>query len=244
MKYVPRSGRAETEQGELIRAVEKLADEARRHGNAHWSEDFERLAEFVRDRLTTSSSSTAPSRTRSTLTSTGSSPTRSRCSTRRSTAACSTTSSSGRERTRSRSRSRPISASRSRGRAAGRTGRTCRARRAAVGRLPALEADDHLAQTARRHLHARCVAVARALGHDDPARARSATRAGRSPTAPNGSPSSSTKAPLDRDASRRPRPSPSDTGRSSWPAPRPWPPRARRGARPLQPPRRRRMSCA
>jgi hypothetical protein len=55
MKYVPRSGRAETEQGELIRAVEKLADEARRHGNAHWSEDFERLAEFVRARLTASS---------------------------------------------------------------------------------------------------------------------------------------------------------------------------------------------
>ena len=54
-RYVPRSGRAETEQGELIRAVEKLADEARRHGNAHWSEDFERLAEFVRDRLTASS---------------------------------------------------------------------------------------------------------------------------------------------------------------------------------------------
>ena len=55
MKSVPRSGRAETEQGELIRAVEKLADEARRHGNAHWSDDFERLAEFVRDRLTRSS---------------------------------------------------------------------------------------------------------------------------------------------------------------------------------------------
>jgi len=55
MKYVPRSGRAETEQGELIRAVEKLADEGRRHGNAHWSDDFERLAEFVRDRLTRSS---------------------------------------------------------------------------------------------------------------------------------------------------------------------------------------------
>ncbi len=54
-RYVPRSGQAETEQGELIRAVEKLADEARRHGNAHWSEDFERLAEFVRDRLTASS---------------------------------------------------------------------------------------------------------------------------------------------------------------------------------------------
>jgi hypothetical protein len=55
IKYVPRSGQAETEQGELIRAVEKLADEARRHGNAHWNEDFEHLAEFVRDRLTASS---------------------------------------------------------------------------------------------------------------------------------------------------------------------------------------------
>jgi hypothetical protein len=54
-RYVPRSGRADTEQGELIRAVEKLADEARRHGNAHWNEDFEHLAEFARDRLTASS---------------------------------------------------------------------------------------------------------------------------------------------------------------------------------------------
>ena len=30
-------------------------EQARRHGNAHWSEGFERLAEFVRDRLTSSS---------------------------------------------------------------------------------------------------------------------------------------------------------------------------------------------
>ena len=54
-KYVPRSGRAETEQGELVRAVEKLADEARRNGNVNWDEDFARLAEFVRERLTASS---------------------------------------------------------------------------------------------------------------------------------------------------------------------------------------------
>jgi hypothetical protein len=54
MKYVPRSGQAETEQGELVRAVEKLADEARRNANANWDAAFERLAEFVRDRLTSS----------------------------------------------------------------------------------------------------------------------------------------------------------------------------------------------
>ena len=54
-KYVPHSGQAETEQGELVRAVEKLADEARRSGNAHWGPEFERLAEFVRGRLTSSS---------------------------------------------------------------------------------------------------------------------------------------------------------------------------------------------
>jgi hypothetical protein len=37
--YVPKSGQAETVQGELLRAIEKLADEAQRNGNINFSED-------------------------------------------------------------------------------------------------------------------------------------------------------------------------------------------------------------
>lgn len=37
--YVPKSGQAETVQGELLRAVEKLADEAQRNGNINFNED-------------------------------------------------------------------------------------------------------------------------------------------------------------------------------------------------------------
>ena len=53
-KYVPRSGQAETVQGELIRAVEKLRDEAVRNGNVNWDDGFEILACFIRDTLVSS----------------------------------------------------------------------------------------------------------------------------------------------------------------------------------------------
>lgn len=49
--YVPPKGQAETVQGELIRAVEKLRDEAQRNGNMNWDDGHEILAAFVRDTL-------------------------------------------------------------------------------------------------------------------------------------------------------------------------------------------------
>jgi hypothetical protein len=49
--YVPKRGQADTVQGELIRAVEKLRDEAHRNGNVNWDGGHVILAEFVRDTL-------------------------------------------------------------------------------------------------------------------------------------------------------------------------------------------------
>ncbi len=37
--YVPKSGQAETLQGEMLRAIEKLADEAQRNGNINFNPD-------------------------------------------------------------------------------------------------------------------------------------------------------------------------------------------------------------
>ncbi|MFI7425057.1 hypothetical protein [Nonomuraea sp. NPDC049684] len=52
--HVPRRGQAETVQGELLRAVEKLRDEAQRNGNTNWDEHHERLLAYLRATLTTS----------------------------------------------------------------------------------------------------------------------------------------------------------------------------------------------
>lgn len=49
--YVPKRGQADTVQGELIRAVEKLRDEAQRNGNQNWSKGHAILAEFLQDTL-------------------------------------------------------------------------------------------------------------------------------------------------------------------------------------------------
>ena len=49
--YVPRSGQSLTVQGELLRANEKLRDEAHRNGNANWDEGHELLARYILDRL-------------------------------------------------------------------------------------------------------------------------------------------------------------------------------------------------
>lgn len=49
--YVPPSGQAKTVQGELLRAVEKLRDEAQRNGNCNWDDGHETLARFVRETL-------------------------------------------------------------------------------------------------------------------------------------------------------------------------------------------------
>jgi hypothetical protein len=51
LRYVPERGQADTVQGELIRAVEKLRDEAQRNGNLNWSGDHVALARYIRDEL-------------------------------------------------------------------------------------------------------------------------------------------------------------------------------------------------
>lgn len=52
--YVPKRGQAETVQGELLRANEKLRDESQRNGNMNWDEGHEMLARFLLDTLTES----------------------------------------------------------------------------------------------------------------------------------------------------------------------------------------------
>lgn len=49
--YVPKRGQANTVQGELVRAVEKLRDEAGRNGNINWDDGFERLVLFLQRTL-------------------------------------------------------------------------------------------------------------------------------------------------------------------------------------------------
>ena len=49
--YVPKRGQADTVQGELIRAVEKLRDEAQRNGNVNWGKNHVLLAEYLRHTL-------------------------------------------------------------------------------------------------------------------------------------------------------------------------------------------------
>jgi hypothetical protein len=48
---VPHSGQAATIQGELLRAVEKLRDEAQRNGNINWDGGYETLIAYLRDNL-------------------------------------------------------------------------------------------------------------------------------------------------------------------------------------------------
>jgi hypothetical protein len=48
---VPPSGQADTVQGELLRAIEKLRDEAMRNGNINWDEGHEILLHFLRSTL-------------------------------------------------------------------------------------------------------------------------------------------------------------------------------------------------
>ena len=52
--FVPKSGQAETVQGELIRAIEKLRDEAQRNGNGNWDKGHEILAKYIETILTDS----------------------------------------------------------------------------------------------------------------------------------------------------------------------------------------------
>jgi hypothetical protein len=49
--FVPPSGQADTVQGELLRAVEKLRDESLRNGNANWDDGHETLVAYLRSKL-------------------------------------------------------------------------------------------------------------------------------------------------------------------------------------------------
>jgi hypothetical protein len=50
-EMVPREGPAPTVQGELLRSVEKLREEAQQHANAHYRKTHKRMAIFLRDTL-------------------------------------------------------------------------------------------------------------------------------------------------------------------------------------------------
>jgi hypothetical protein len=49
--YVPKRGQAETVQGELLRANEKLRDESQRNGNINWDKGHEILANYLLETL-------------------------------------------------------------------------------------------------------------------------------------------------------------------------------------------------
>lgn len=53
IEYVPDNGPAHTVQGELLRAVESLRDEAMRNGNVNWSDSHRASAAFLLRYLTT-----------------------------------------------------------------------------------------------------------------------------------------------------------------------------------------------
>lgn len=53
--FVPKSGQSDTVQGELLRANEKLRDEAHRNGNGNWDNGHELLANFIKGTLSESS---------------------------------------------------------------------------------------------------------------------------------------------------------------------------------------------
>lgn len=50
-QFVPKSGQSDTVQGELLRAVEKLRDEAIRNGNGNWDNGFRILLGYIREHL-------------------------------------------------------------------------------------------------------------------------------------------------------------------------------------------------
>jgi hypothetical protein len=50
-EFVPKSGQSDTVQGELLRAVEKLRDEAMRNGNGNWDEGFRILLSYLKQHL-------------------------------------------------------------------------------------------------------------------------------------------------------------------------------------------------
>ena len=49
--HVPQSGQSDTVQGELLRQLEKLRDEAQRNGNINWDDNFESFCTYIKDTL-------------------------------------------------------------------------------------------------------------------------------------------------------------------------------------------------
>ncbi len=49
--YVPKSGKSECLQGELLRMLEKLRCEAQDNGNINWNEDFTYCCDFIKETL-------------------------------------------------------------------------------------------------------------------------------------------------------------------------------------------------
>jgi hypothetical protein len=61
---VPQTGQADTVQGELVRAVGRLADESYRNGNINWDEGHRVFVSFLREHLAASDEFDAATRLR------------------------------------------------------------------------------------------------------------------------------------------------------------------------------------
>ena len=61
-RQVPARGQSDTVQGELVRAVERLREEALRNGNVNWNADHRRLHRFIGKTLRASGLLTAAQR--------------------------------------------------------------------------------------------------------------------------------------------------------------------------------------
>jgi hypothetical protein len=51
INQVPKSGQADTVEGELIRAIERLRYEAQNNGNGNWDDGFERFCQYLWETL-------------------------------------------------------------------------------------------------------------------------------------------------------------------------------------------------
>ena len=49
--HVPPNGQSDTVQGELLRRLEKLRDEAQRNGNINWDDNYESFCTYIKDTL-------------------------------------------------------------------------------------------------------------------------------------------------------------------------------------------------
>ena len=49
--HVPQNGQSDTVQGELLRRLEKIRDEAQRNGNINWDDNYESFCTFIKDTL-------------------------------------------------------------------------------------------------------------------------------------------------------------------------------------------------